>query len=653
LEDILIFNEQINLELFEKVILLYIHESIMQNKIVREMEGVLEYIHFLIIYKLKIFLNSEKTDSKENEYLFNVFRSNYRSNYRSNPNFINSDDNFNGNLYSQADNKNYFSYKNRNNSIEDIKNTMQRIKSFFSHFELLKKKFIFETNPDYIKNFLEIINEKRIDDLDLSEIPYSVLIMQCNYLKGKLANISGHLNKALEHFYKSREYLTICDAWIIKKSNKNIKKIYVIINQKIEGDIYRIENASNEADLKNLEEIYFGNLNNGNIDSKKSSPEISNKNTQWNQKNSNFKLQFNSNFNNTNYIISNNNITNYNKSYENVKLFNPNLNSDHNKKEISNLKNIKKHFFKNHNLQNSHKNNNSNNLIEFNLNNNKDQNNNLDSQSHTSNNPNLKPLTILQKIEKKKTMFLKYKNDIADKIALLDKEINTFLDYNKDLLIVIDISAINEVDIKKYENLVKLSSGFYENYVCLGDRFGIFLGYDSILPLIPFDKKQINNYQFTKSNLNAAVKNLGNYSFVNTLNPLKGKNQNMKICKSILHVFEYLNKKWNFENEKWLILFLTHFDLDYENKKKIENESLIKKYLNLIIIGIDFDQDSINKAKDFLKLFGDKSHYFADDNVGGLKSVFRKKVFDKNKHFFPFEIYKTGKINNNFNNFKK
>lgn len=640
-EDILVFTEQINLDLYEKVILLYIQESMMQKNLLREMEGVLKYIDFLIVYKLKIFLDSEKTDSKENEYLFNYFRN---SNNRHNSNYDNYADNSNnnyfGNLNSQGDFKNNFN-KNRNSKIDAAKNIMQRINFFFSYFELLKKKFIFETSPDYFKSLLEIITEKRIDDLDLTEIPYSVLIMQCNYLKGKLAKICGHYNKALEYFYKSREYLTVCDAWIIKKSNKNIKKIYEVIYQKVESDIYRIENASSEADMDYIEKNYFSNFASGSYnDSKKSSPEISSRNN--NNKLNNININLN----------QNNNNNRNNKNLENAKLLNLSPNGNHN--DDLNSKSIKKHFSKNQSSGNNRNNNNndynSNQINNNNNLNNMDEANNRESHHH-SNNPNLKQLTVQQKIEKKKQILQKYKSDIIDKIVLLDKEINSFLDCNKDLVIIIDISGINETDIKKFENLLKLSCGFYENYVCLGDRFGVFLGFEAITPLIPFEIKHINNYQFTKSNLNSAAKNLSNYGFVNSINPFGKGSEKMKICKSILLVFEYLNKKWNCKNEKWVILFLSNFDLDYENKRKIENESLIRKYLNLIIIGIDFDQESINRVKEFLKLFGDKSHFFCDDNVGGLKSIFRKKVFDENKTFYPFEVYKTGKINN-FDNFK-
>ncbi len=635
-EDILVFTDKISLDIFEKVILLYIHESMTQKNIIREMEGVLEYIDFLIIYKLKIFLISEKIDSKENQYLLNYFK-----------NLKSSSQNFhNENFNSQENPKNNFF---KNSKIENVKNFMQSIKFFFSYFQLLKKKFVLETNPDYFKNFLEIITEKRIDDLDLTETPYLVLVMQSNFLNGKLAKISGHYNKALEYFYKSREYLTICDAWIIKKSNKNIKKIYEILYQRVESDLYRIEIASSEADLNYIDKTYLNDFASNNYDLKKSSSlEFSSKNDHQLKSNSNNNHNMKLELDKSTNIFNQNN-----KNFENGKLLKLNKNSNYN--DTSSFKVIRNHFHKqsssnhrnNNNLNNNHINDHNSN----NNNNKQDENTIRESNGHSSNSNNLKNLTIQQKIEKKKQIFHKYKCDIKEKIRLLDLEIESFRDYSKDLIIVVDISGINETEIKKYENLLKLSCGFYENYVCLGDRFGVFLGFKTITPLIPFEKKQINNYQFTKSNLNSAAKNLGNYDFINSTSHLGKSDCKLKICKSILQMFEYLNKKSNYNNEKWLILFLSNFDLDYENIRKIENESLIKKYLNLIIIGIDFDQKTIDNAKEFLKLFADKSHFFGDDNVGGLKSIFRKKVLDENKHFFPFEIYKNGKINN-FNNFK-
>jgi len=647
LEDILVLSKHINLEQFEKVILLYLHESSIQKNLIRQMEAILEYIEFLIIYKLKIVLVMEE---RNNEYLDSILYENHLSNV----NFINSTNeknkkgnrniamNENNNLANnnnlssnsnnaqnnnynhQTFNNNYNFFKSKNQEkilfnrtekdVNNVKEYLQRIKNFISYFDVLKQKFLIRTNCENFKNFLEILTEKRIDDLDLTEIPYTVLIMRLNFLKGKLAKICGHYYKALNYFYISREYLTICDAWIIKKSNKNIKQIYELIFKKIENDLFEIENANSDADLNRIEKKYF------NYDAFGCS-EISN-----HMNNSIINNKINKNFINLDF----NNINKYNNKNLNI------LNS--------NIKVPKTHFYKNQKNNINHNNGQ------------KIYNNDHDVASiggdHHSVflNNNLKTKTIQDKIEIQKSLFLKYKQDIKEKITLIDKELDSFIDYNKDLIVLVDISNINNSDIKKYENLLKLSLGFYENYVCLGDRFGIFLCLDTITPLIPFEKKLISNYLFTKNNINNHVKNLDNFSYIADFDI--SNHASMQICKTILHTYEYLNKKWNFENEKWIIIFSFNLSIDSENlRQKIQNENVIKKYINLIIIGIDYDSSSITKAKEFIKLFGEKSYYIGDDDVGSLKSIFRKKSLQKEKHFFPFEIYRTRK-SNNLNSFR-
>ncbi len=606
-EDILVLSEHINIDFFEKVILLYLNESNVQKNSIRQMEAVLEYIEFLIVYKLKIVLILEKKEKNDLDPILH-------ENFLINPNVdLNKDKNDIGNLTLINVNINTNLLHDQNGKfinfnkhqgkyfINDecdkvkslIKEYMKKIKLFLNYFKILKNKFVMDSSPDYFKNFMDIIIEKRKEDLDITEIPYTVLIMKCNYLKGKLAKLCGHYNKALEYFYKSREYLTICDAWIIKKSNKNIKKIYKIIYNKINENLMEMDDSNNEAHMNYIVNRFFGR-----------ETHISNENN--NKKFNNHNLLIKSSINYLDNNNGNNNTFDYN----------------YKKDEKSNKPN--KHFYKK-------------------LEDNKDE-----GQVNTLHHNNINTSSLL-KIEKLKKQLIENKADIENKINLINDHISSFDDHNKDLIILIDVSGIKDTDIKKYENLVKLSSGFYENYICLGDRFGMFICHQTITPLIPFEKKEINNYLFTKNNINIACKNLYNFVYIN--NNDNQQYTGMHICKCILLTYEYLNKKWNHQNEKFIILFSFNFSIDSEHlRSKIFNEELIKKYINLIIIGIDFDKGTIIKAREFLKMFGEKSHFIGNDDIGILKGVFRKTVLNEEKFFFPHEIYKARETNN-INNF--
>lgn len=562
-KDILMYYKYFNLSHFENIILLYLYESILQNNIKRQAEAILEYIDFIISYKIKTIKFFEKFDYNTLD-CSNYFDMNFFL-------FLFNLDNFNvdaGNLHEDKRFEKRFIDEIKQNNKNLLIGYMEKLKFFFSVLEKYSTFFTSEFNSDYYKSFIEIITEKRIDDLDLTEMPNTVIIMKFYFLKGRLAKVCGHYQKSLEFFYKSRESFIISDGEIIVETNKKIKKIYCYLIKKIEEEKILLENS---VALNNYD--YFT------------------------------KHYFNEDKN----LVDNN-------ENQNTSTITLNLND-----------------FNSYNVESLYKN------KKF------DNNDNLISKSN-----NLRGKNILEQINFQKEIHDKYIKEMLQKVMLLDSDINSYNDYFKDLLVLIDLSAINENDIKKYENLLKLSIGFYDNYICIGDRFGVFLFHDDLIPILKFEKKNISDLSITKNCLNHSIKNIHCLSVFN--NNQKKMSNNSQICKNLLLAYQFLNKKWNYENEKWIIVFCFHFFIDsMEFMQRIEKEENIKKYINLIIIGIDFDAYAVNKAKEFLKLFGEKSHYINDDDVTSLKNIFKKKVLMKDNFFFPFEMYKSK--NNEINNY--
>ena len=520
-EDILIVNKDFNLENYEKIILLYIEDSIKQMNVKRQAEAILEYIEFLIVYKIKLYKEMENSQINNNFYLFEYLNLNFKN---------------------EIENE-------KINLLESFKENLKKIKTFFEFFENLKKKIQYKINSEYYKNFLEIISEKRINDLDITEIPSTVMVMKYYYLKGKLANICGHLNKALEFFYKSREALTVCDALIITKSNKKIKKIYAKISKNFQYESYKLSEISTPEDFDYFESKYL----NQNI----------------------FPNNFNISSN-----INTKNILNHTKTNDFLQKI------THNRR-----KNIDTEYLK-------------------------------------------------IKINKQIKTYDNLTNEITEKITQIDKEINSFKDYFKDVVILIDSTKLNSTDLKKYENLLKTCVGFYDNYVSFGDRFGLFLLNSTIVPVASFEKKQMQNYKYTKNILNYAVKDI--FSFVNEINT-----NYINVYKAILLSLDYMNKKWNYENEKWIILFCFNFsNVDFEDSRLlIEKNNSIKNCMNLIVIGIDLNQSSVKNVLEFLKFFALKSIYIPYEDIGTLKNILKKKGIVEKKHYFPNEIYVPGKTN--------
>ena len=111
-----------------------------------------------------------------------------------------------------------------NNRIDTFKFIIEN----FDYFDEIFLKFKKSYNYNDLKNFLQIIRNKRKDNFDYIETPFLINFQRSNYLKGKLALYSGHFSKAFLFFNKSMEKQVVCDARIIKSS---IKQIYKIIKR--------------------------------------------------------------------------------------------------------------------------------------------------------------------------------------------------------------------------------------------------------------------------------------------------------------------------------------------------------------------------------------------------------------------------------------
>jgi hypothetical protein len=507
--DISITFKDIDLKLYEFYLLQYIEESIDNGNYKRIGESILEYIEFIIVYKIK---NLESRENNNKSY--NCKNDNYNpysKNEEESENFLfNSEEKINLNPINQ-----------------NYDNILSEIKSFFGFFNAIKTKFSSKMKIEYMKNYMDIMTEKRINDLDLIENPIFILIMKSYYLQGKLAKICGHYDKALEYFYKSRECLAICDAHLIKKSNKNIIKIYEILINKLNEEQEKSKNNSN-IDLKS------------------------------NKKRKNSNININSP-NNDNQRFSKDNWSNF----------------------------------------------------------------------------------IQQKLD-----YLRNIEELKTNIKNINEEMNNFNDKYKDILVLIDINNINIIDNKKYENLIKLVNGLFDNYVCIGDRFGLCYFNNVITTVLPLEKKQISNSIFVKNNFNNAVKclnNLINEEINNNYNENLNLNLKSNVCKNIMSAFDYLNNKWSNINEKFILIFAFNYDKNIESdyKKQFEKYEIFKKSINLIFVGIDFEESSRLDALDLISYFSDKSAFINYNDIGILNNIFKKKVLKSDELYFPIEVYKS------------
>lgn len=105
------------------------------------------------------------------------------------------------------------------------KETFNFVLTLFNHFDCLYDKLKDSFNVEYLKNFLQILKNKRRDNFDYVETPFHVLLQKRYLLKGKFAKACGHYSKAVYYFTKSKERGVISDANIYRSAVKQIISI--------------------------------------------------------------------------------------------------------------------------------------------------------------------------------------------------------------------------------------------------------------------------------------------------------------------------------------------------------------------------------------------------------------------------------------------
>ena len=117
--------------------------------------------------------------------------------------------------------------------IEDRKiYVLKFILEIFSGLDKITERFNLIDKSEFLKNFLE-----RKNKFEIIQIPYTILLQNSNYLKGKLAMYTGNYANAFIFFNKSKEKFAISDANIIQSSIKNLYKIISHFYSKLEQDL--------------------------------------------------------------------------------------------------------------------------------------------------------------------------------------------------------------------------------------------------------------------------------------------------------------------------------------------------------------------------------------------------------------------------------
>ena len=137
----------------------------------------------------------------------------------------------------------------------------------FQKFELIYNSLKDLKSNEYIKNFVELMQNSKRDTIDMIEVPILILNQKSNYLKGKLAYYCENYPKALEYLNRSKEIYLISDATFVKKSIKLIKKILYVVKMNIEKEIIINENklglldVNKASDFKNYVNKIINNRN--------------------------------------------------------------------------------------------------------------------------------------------------------------------------------------------------------------------------------------------------------------------------------------------------------------------------------------------------------------------------------------------------------
>jgi hypothetical protein len=184
--DLYVYKDKQSLESFENILLDYITISMQVGDNRKIAEGILEYIEFLLTYRLK-----------QNDVIGM---------------------------------KTQIVVTNKLDLVQQIGNFL---KDFDLAFNQLEKVY---NDMEYYKIFLDTLKNCG-GGYEYIEVPHLILCQRSYYLKGKFAKMCGHLQKALEYFSRSMEMSIICDAKVIEKSIKQVIAIMEHTTLGIEEEI--------------------------------------------------------------------------------------------------------------------------------------------------------------------------------------------------------------------------------------------------------------------------------------------------------------------------------------------------------------------------------------------------------------------------------
>ena len=209
---------------YNKILIQYIFLSYVKNDLIKIGESILDYIEFLIKFKLKT--------SPENDYILNI-------KFKSEKNF---EDNQKGKYKKKIYDKiiqwfclfdDYVSHIRNNTSLSD-------------------NNSIFENNSD------NIISDLEINSTNQSIFLFKINIQKSEFLKGKLALYCHQYNDALFYFIRASKKKSIAlDGLIKKKALKHILKMCNIFFQKYEE--LDINDSNFKEKIIEYEKIKFKN----------------------------------------------------------------------------------------------------------------------------------------------------------------------------------------------------------------------------------------------------------------------------------------------------------------------------------------------------------------------------------------------------------
>ena len=196
-----------------KIIIQFIYLSFIKNDLIKIGESILDYIEFLIKFKLKTSLNGK--------YFLNL-KYKERKEYKTKLNFKKKIFNKIINWFNLFDD--YISYVKDNSSLGDIKNILED----YSNFNSESNEYIVETQSSFM---------------------FRINIQKCEFLKGKFSLTCKNYNDALFYFIRAAKKKSIVfDGLIKKRGLKHIYKLLIKLEKKYES--FRLKNLRMEKEMK-------------------------------------------------------------------------------------------------------------------------------------------------------------------------------------------------------------------------------------------------------------------------------------------------------------------------------------------------------------------------------------------------------------------